>query len=124
MDSYMASNGSCFMVNRIILKNHLLEVGLTQHRETWHSKCLHMLICIILSCMRTHMNKNSLNWHLVEGLITNAFILHLRIRDHTTCFWRCLWTAFGHFHLGSHNLMVTPLGSCVKWPLILMLLAS
>jgi len=67
MDSYMASKGSCFMVNRIILKNHLLEVGLEQHRETWHSKCLHMLICIILSCMRTHMNKNSMNWHLVEG---------------------------------------------------------
>ena len=23
--------------------------------------------------------------------------------------------AFGHFLLGSHNLMVTALGSCVKW---------
>jgi hypothetical protein len=30
MDSYMASNGSCFMVTWIIFKNHLLEVGLTQ----------------------------------------------------------------------------------------------
>ena len=27
-------------------------------------------------------------------------------------------TAFGHFHLGSHNFMVTALGSCVKWPLV------
>ena len=34
VDSYMASNGSCFMVNWIIFKNHLLEVGLTQNRET------------------------------------------------------------------------------------------
>ena len=34
MDSYMASNGSCFMVTWIILKNHFLEVGLTQNRET------------------------------------------------------------------------------------------
>ena len=27
--------------------------------------------------------------------------------------------AFGHFHFhwGSHNFMVTALGSCVKWPL-------
>ena len=25
--------------------------------------------------------------------------------------------AFGHFLLGSHNLMVTALDSCVKWPL-------
>ena len=34
MDSYMALNGSCFMVTWIIFKNHLLEVGLTQNRET------------------------------------------------------------------------------------------
>ena len=31
MDSYMASNGSCFMVTWTIFKNHLLEVGLTQN---------------------------------------------------------------------------------------------
>ena len=31
--------------------------------------------------------------------------------------WRCLGTAFGHLLLGSHNLMVTALGSCVKWSL-------
>jgi hypothetical protein len=35
MESYMASNGSCFTVTWTIFKNHLLEVGLTQnHRET------------------------------------------------------------------------------------------
>jgi hypothetical protein len=34
MDSYMASNGSCVMVTWIIFKNHLLEVCLTQNRET------------------------------------------------------------------------------------------
>ena len=34
MDSYMASNGSCFMLTWIIFKNHLLEVGLPQNRET------------------------------------------------------------------------------------------
>jgi hypothetical protein len=28
MDSYMASNGSCFMVTWTIFKHHLLEVGL------------------------------------------------------------------------------------------------
>ena len=32
MNSYMASNGSCFMVTWIIFKNHLLKVGLTQNR--------------------------------------------------------------------------------------------
>jgi hypothetical protein len=34
MDSYLALNGSCFMVSCIIFKNHLLEVGLTQNQET------------------------------------------------------------------------------------------
>ena len=34
MDSYMTSNGSCFMVTWIILKNDLLEVRLTQIRKT------------------------------------------------------------------------------------------
>ena len=34
MDSYMALNGSCSMVTWTILKNHLLEVGLTQNWDT------------------------------------------------------------------------------------------
>ena len=34
MDSYMTSNGSWFMVTWIIFKSHLLEVGLTQNRQT------------------------------------------------------------------------------------------
>jgi hypothetical protein len=34
MDTCMTSNGLCFMVTCTIYKNHLLEVGLTQNRET------------------------------------------------------------------------------------------
>ena len=34
MDSYMAPNGSCYMVTWIIFKNHFLEVGLTRNWET------------------------------------------------------------------------------------------
>ena len=34
MDSYMASNGSCFMVTWLVFKDHLLEIGLPQNRET------------------------------------------------------------------------------------------
>ena len=56
------------------------------------------------------------NSHLVEGLVTYDFTLHLRIRDHTT--WRCVGTALGHFLLGSHNFTVTALGSCVEVALI------
>jgi hypothetical protein len=34
MESYMVSNRPCFMVTWTIFKNKLLEVGLTQNRET------------------------------------------------------------------------------------------
>jgi hypothetical protein len=34
MESYMALIGLCFMITWIIFKNHLLQVGLTQNRET------------------------------------------------------------------------------------------
>ena len=62
------------------------------------------------------MNRNSLKLHVVEGSVKCDFTLDLRVRDHTTRFWRCVRTAFGHFFLGSDNFMVTALGSCMKWP--------
>jgi hypothetical protein len=34
MDSYMASNGSCFMLIWTIFNNHILKVGLTLNQET------------------------------------------------------------------------------------------
>ena len=34
VDSYMTSNGLWFMVIWTIFKNHILEVGVTQSRET------------------------------------------------------------------------------------------
>jgi hypothetical protein len=34
LESYMASNGSRFMITWIVFKTHLLEVVLTQNRET------------------------------------------------------------------------------------------
>ena len=34
MNSYMALDGSCFMATFTVFKNHLLEVDLTQDRET------------------------------------------------------------------------------------------
>ena len=54
MDSYMASNGSCFMVTWIIFKNHLLEVGRPRHFE-----CSQLSISSILSCSRTRMIRNT-----------------------------------------------------------------
>ena len=60
------------------------------------------------------MDKNSLKTHLVKGLVTYDFTLHLRIRDHTTHFWKCVGTTCGHFLWGSHNFMVTALHTRAK----------
>jgi hypothetical protein len=57
MDSYMALNGSCFMVTWIVFKNHLLDVGLTQNQETMALQMLTPVGLLFLSCVRTHMNK-------------------------------------------------------------------
>jgi hypothetical protein len=54
MDSYMASNGSCFMVTRTIFENHLLEVGLTQNRE--------------IMALRTLATDDLFHFIMVEGL--------------------------------------------------------
>jgi hypothetical protein len=58
---------------------------------------------LILSYVRTRVNRNSLKSHLVEGPVTYDFTLHLRVCDHTTTWWcwRCVGTmAFGHFSCG------------------------
>jgi hypothetical protein len=48
---------------------------------------------------------------MVEGLVAYDFTLHLRVRDHIAWCWRWVGMAFRHFLLGSHNFMVTALGS-------------
>ena len=44
MDSYMASNGSCFIITWTLFKNHLLEVRLTQNR--WEITALRTLTTV------------------------------------------------------------------------------
>jgi hypothetical protein len=58
------------MVSRTIFKNHLLEVGRTQKRETMAPQTLTTIGLFYLI--------------LVEGPVTYDFTLHLKIRDHTT----------------------------------------
>ena len=62
------------------------------------------------------MNRFSLKWHLVEGLVAYDFTLHLRVVTTLHEFGGVLGHAFGHFLLGSHNVMIMSLGLCVKWP--------
>jgi hypothetical protein len=61
MDSYVTSNGSCFMVTLIILKNHLLEVGLTQNRETMALRTLPTIdLFYFIMCENLH------EWKFIE----------------------------------------------------------
>ena len=76
----MASNGSCFMVTCTIIKNHLLEVGLTQNYN-WETMVLQTLTIVKIipfyHGLGPHMNRNSLKHHLVEGTVTYDFTLTL-----------------------------------------------
>ena len=116
MDSYMVSNGSCFMVTWTIFKNHLVEVGLTQNQETMALRAFTTVDLFYFIMREDPHEQKCIEIALGWGLITYDFALHLRVRDHTTWFWRCVGTAFWHVLLGSHNFMVTALGSCVKRP--------
>ena len=78
-------------------------------------ECSQPLVYSTLSCVRTRKNKISLkyNWLRIRSHMTS-----LRIRDQSTSFGKCGGMAFEHFLLGSHNFLVTALGSCMKWPLV------
>ena len=85
MDSYMASNGSYFMLTWTILKNHLSKACLTLKPQDHGTPHAHSQPSIysILSWVRTRLKINSLK-HLIEGPVTYGFTLQLRARDHTT----------------------------------------
>ena len=118
MDSYMASNRSCFTITWIVFKNHFSEVGLSQNRETM---ALRPLTTVGWLCYT--MCEDPREYKLNEI----AFVLRARSHMPSHHTWRSMTTlhAFGgalerpldtHLLLGCHNSMVTALGSCVKWP--------
>ena len=82
----------------------------------WHSERLQPLVYFNLSCVKTRMNRNSLKYLLVEGPITHDFTLHLGSVTTLHDFGGVLEHLLNTFLLGSHNYMVTALGSCVKCP--------
>ena len=92
MDSYMVSNASCLLVTWTIFKNHFLEVGLIQNWETKALDISQVLIYYICHVWGPRMNRRA----LVEGSVVDDLTLHLRACDHTTWFWKCVGTAFGH----------------------------
>ena len=68
MDSYMASNRSCFMVTWTIFKNHLLEVDLTQKPGDHGTPNSHIRWLILFyHVWRPCKKRDSLNYHLGWG---------------------------------------------------------
>ena len=108
MDSYMASNGSYFRVVWTIFKNHFLEVGLTQNRET---VSLHMLTTIdlfyFIICKDLHEHKFI---EIASGWGPSYIWLHTTLEGpwpHNmiveVC-WDGLWTlSFGHSQFHGHG---------------------
>ena len=124
MDSYMALNGSCFMVTWTVVKNHLLEVGLIQN--WWEAMALWTLTTVDLLCfycgwgpawIEIHCNSIWLRarWHMTScytwGSVTT-------LHDLEVC-WDGLWTlSFGlsQFHGHGSWLMCEVALSDVMWP--------
>ena len=58
MNSYMASNESFLMITWIIFKNHMLEVGLTESRETMTLRTLTTVaLFYFITCEDPHKHK-------------------------------------------------------------------
>jgi hypothetical protein len=72
-------------------------------------------VILFYHVVRVRLNRNKLKLHLVESPVTYDFTLHLKVCDHIRWFWRHLGKAFENFILGSHNFMVSALGSCLGY---------
>ena len=117
MDSYVALDGSCFMVSWIIFKHHLLWGRSNTEPGDHDTPNAHNRWFILFYHAWGPAWIEIIGLAFGWGPVTYDFTLYLKVRDHTTWFWRCLGMAIGHFVLGSHNFIVTALGSCVKWPI-------
>ena len=105
MDSYVASNGSCFMVTWTFSKMHLSEVGLIQYRET---TALQMLTTVDLFCFIMwgparifYFKKIAFGWGL------GPILLHTTLEDPWAHYmilevsWEGIWAlsfGFSQFH--------------------------
>ena len=95
MDSHMASNGSCFMVTWIVFKNHLLEVGLTQNRETMAlpmlKKCWFILFFHVWG-LTNYTCGYMIKLHDFEGVLGRHLdIFFLKWSQFLACGWMWSW---------------------------------
>jgi hypothetical protein len=122
VDSYIASNGLCFMIMWTISKNDFMEVGLTQNWETMALRTLttvDLFYFIICEDMREYKSiEIAFGWG--PGYIWLHTPLEVPWPDYMileVCWDKGLWTLsfeLSQFH--GHGS-----GSCVNWPLVIRL---
>ena len=97
MDSYMTSNGSCFMMTWIIFKNRLLELGQTQNQETMALMNL-ITIDLLIFIMCKDPAWLEIHWNSIWLRAWSYTTSHYTRRPVVTLhwFWKYLGTAFGH----------------------------
>ena len=95
MESYMALNGSCFMVTCTIFKTTSWRSALHKTGRPWHFECSHAW-----GPAWINIHQNNI-WLRALSHMTSYYTW----RD-TAWFWRCFGPTFGHFLLGCHNFMV------------------
>jgi hypothetical protein len=113
MDSYMASNGTCFMVTWTTFKDHLLEVALTQNRESMTLWTLTTIaLYYFIMCEDPHEQKFV---EIAFGWGPDHIWLHTRLESPWPHYMilevslDSLWT----LSFGLSEFMVTALGLCV-----------
>jgi hypothetical protein len=117
MDSYAASDGSCIMVTWIIFQQPPLG-GRPNTKPGDHGTPNAHILWWITFYQAWGPAWIKIHWNSIWLRVRSHMASHYTRGSVTTLhgFLKCLGTAFGHFCLGSHNFMVTALGSCVKWP--------
>jgi hypothetical protein len=102
MDSYIASNGSYFMVTWAYFENHLLKVGLNpkpwdHDTSNTHNHCFYSILSCARTCMNKKTHRNSIRLRARSHMASHY---NSRVHDHTTWLLEASWTAFGHFSFG------------------------
>jgi hypothetical protein len=108
------------MVTWSIFKNHLLEVSLTQNHRPCHFECSQPMILYFILFFRVWRPVwIKIHWNSIWLRVRSQITPHSTQESMTTLHdvGGVLGRPLGTFLLDSHNLMVTALGSCVRWPL-------
>jgi hypothetical protein len=85
------------MVAWTIFKNQLLKVGITQNRETMTPQNL-AAVCLLYSIMCEGHVWIKFHWITIQPKVWSHMTSHYTrgAHDHTTWFWKCRGTTFGH----------------------------